>query len=363
MYVMMILYVYIRGEVQMKTTFREKVLKYYRKIVIKHRKLMIPAIAIASVFLFFDNVRKYLLSNYKRFFSMGFVLLFFAFSCSFSSAVFTVDTAGFTTAVSEPQYQADDSNATFAEEKTVDEGIALLDDEDVLDGYEDATNMNQVAKYSLDDIMEQQDFEDQGEVVEKDESSYCFDRDMWSLVLINKQHPVPDDYELHLGTIKGSMQCDKRIIPELMAMLQAAHDDGVELVICSPYRDISRQVTLFNKKINRYMAQGMNYMDAYKTASQAVTVPGASEHQVGLALDIISNTYYSLDEGFSETAAGKWLAEHSYEYGFILRYPKGKEYITSIEFEPWHFRYVGKEAAEIITKEQITLEEFWDKYL
>ena len=107
----------------------------------------------------------------------------------------------------------------------------------------------------------------------------------------------------------------------------------------------------------------MSYMDAYIISSKAVTVPGASEHQIGLAIDIVSDEYVTLDEGFADTEAGRWLAEHSCEYGFILRYPAGKEYITSIEFEPWHFRYVGKDAAMVITGEGITLEEFWDKYL
>ena len=107
----------------------------------------------------------------------------------------------------------------------------------------------------------------------------------------------------------------------------------------------------------------MSYMEAYKISSQAVTVPGASEHQIGLAIDIVSDTYVTLDEGFADTDAGKWLEKHCAEYGFVLRYPKGKEHITSIEFEPWHFRYVGKDAAAIIMEEELCLEEFWDKYL
>ena len=78
--------------------------------------------------------------------------------------------------------------------------------------------------------------------------------------------------------------------------------------------------------------------------------PGASEHQIGLAFDIVSNNYTALDEGFGETEAGIWLAENSYRFGFILRYPQGKEYITGIDYEPWHFRYVGVEAATYITK-------------
>jgi len=168
---------------------------------------------------------------------------------------------------------------------------------------------------------------------------------------------------LYIKTVKGIMQCDERIIEELLGMMQAAKNDGVTLAICSPYRDLNRQKVLFNRKIEAYMAKGMSYMEAYTISSQAVTVPGASEHQIGLAIDIISDEYVTLDEGFANTDAGKWLAEHSCEYGFILRYPKGKEYITGIEYEPWHFRYVGKEAAQLITKEGITLEEFWNKYL
>ena len=142
--------------------------------------------------------------------------------------------------------------------------------------------------------------------------------------------------------------------------IQAAKYDWINLQICSPYRDMNRQVYLFQRKINAYMKQGMSYMDAYALTAQAVTVPGASEHQIGLALDIVCDTYSYLNEGFGDTEAGKWLAEHSCEYGFILRYPKGKEYITGIEYEPWHFRYVGREAAMIITSEELTLEEFVD---
>ena len=81
------------------------------------------------------------------------------------------------------------------------------------------------------------------------------------------------------------------------------------------------------------------------------------------ALDIYSDTYKRLDEAFEDTEAGKWLAAHSYEYGFVLRYPEGKEYITGIEYEPWHFRYVGRDAAAVMHRDGLCLEEFWDKYL
>lgn len=190
-----------------------------------------------------------------------------------------------------------------------------------------------------------------------------FAADDWRLMLINKQHPIPEDYTFELVAINGYMQCDQRILDELLAMIQGAKEDGVNLVIRSPYRDLSRQEYLFNRKIKGYMNHGMSYMDAYKTASKIVTVPGASEHQAGLAIDITSDMYVALDEGFGETTAGQWLDKHSCEYGFILRYPLEKEHITGIEYEPWHFRYVGKEAAMVITEKGITLEEFVVTYL
>ena len=190
-----------------------------------------------------------------------------------------------------------------------------------------------------------------------------FRSDDWRLVLINKQNSIPEDYTFQLGTIRGSMQCDKRILEDLLAMLEAAEEDGVNLTICSPYRDLEYQQMLFNRKIKRYMNRGMSYMEAYQLSSQAVTVPGASEHQIGLALDIVCNSYMSLDEGFGDTKAGKWLAANSCRFGFILRYPKGKEDITGIEYEPWHFRYVGKAAAPVIMEQGITLEEFWEEYV
>ena len=146
-------------------------------------------------------------------------------------------------------------------------------------------------------------------------------------------------------------------------MVKAAKDEEIKLVICSPYRDLDRQKMLFDRKISSYMKKGYSYMDAYKLSSQAVTIPGASEHQVGLAIDIVTDNYTYLDDGFADTDAGKWLKDHCEEYGFILRYPADKEYITGIEFEPWHFRYVGRSAARVIMDNDLCLEEFWERYL
>jgi D-alanyl-D-alanine carboxypeptidase len=235
-----------------------------------------------------------------------------------------------------------------------DESEQLPSDDDFLEGYVDEEDENQ---YSLDDILEI-DGLDEAISDTQDEALSTLSKDDWQLILVNKQHPIPDDYEFTTGIIKGSMKCDARILGDLKAMMQAAKADGINLVVSSSYRDFNRQTYLFNRKIDYYIEKGYSYLEAYKLASVTVTVPDASEHQIGLALDIASTTYSALEIGFGDTKAGKWLAAHCAEYGFIVRYPLGKEDITGIQYEPWHFRYVGKAAAAEIMERGITLEEF-----
>ena len=356
-----------------KTAKENLIFRYYKlgkknKLV---KWLLFPFVFIACACIF---VARYFASNGKKYARVAVAFLFFVMSSSFSfpifedmeltdqSMLFLADNRmELVMANKRPESAAGGSTA----ESLIDTED-VLDDIDVLDGYEDTEleNMEDIDKYTLDEILEENDAAAE-ELQETNEmqvtpEEMVFDKSDWRLLLINKQHPIPDDYTFELGTIKGSMKCDIRIIDDLLAMLQAAKNDGINLVICSPYRDLNRQQVLFNRKIKAYMGKGMSYMDAYKISSQAVTVPGASEHQIGLALDIVCDSYFSLNEGFGDTEAGKWLEEHSCEYGFTLRYPKGKEYITSIEYEPWHFRYVGKEAATVMKEKGICLEEFVD---
>lgn len=375
----------------MKRSHYEKTKFFLINMGRKSRLLKGPAIVGLAVCMLLHHFFEYCRRGTKRFACTAFVLLCFMVGNSFAFPVFQ-DENGFVSDEGriEEVTVTIDSDITFANEQQISyDDIEILEDEDVLDSYEEAElhGMDEADKYLLDDILsedqqalegtdggqpsdeehaddEQMSAEDQ---TDGGEQTTEFSRDDWQLVLINKQHPIPDDYTFTLGpikTIKGEMQCDERIIEDLLAMMQAAYEnDGIILGICSPYRDLNWQKVLFNRKIKAYMERGMSYMDAYALSSQTVTVPGASEHQIGLAVDMVSDTYQNLDEGFANTDAGIWLKEHCSEYGFILRYPKGKEHITSIEFEPWHFRYVGKEAAVIIMEEEICLEEFWDKYL
>lgn len=294
--------------------------------------------------------------NYKRVTVVIILLIFFSVSSSFT---FKEDSG-------------DLAEELFVEVEGVPlvdsilEELSLEDEEELLEEFDEFHPLYDEGtdKFTLDDIIEEnEEFANRDREREVVSEDMTFSEDDWRLILINKHHPIPDDYEFNLGTFASGMKCDERIIEDLLDMMEGAKKDGINLVVRSPYRDSSRQVYLFERKINLYMSRGMSYMDAYKYSSQTVTVPGASEHQVGLAIDITTDLYTSLDAGFADTAGGKWLAEHCSEYGFIIRYPKDKEDITSIRFEPWHFRYVGVEAATIIMDQGISLEEFWEKYL
>lgn len=183
----------------------------------------------------------------------------------------------------------------------------------------------------------------------------------WKILLVNKQNPIPDDYDAQLVNINGSAQIRREAAVPLAQMFDAAASDGVRLTVCSAYRSHEHQQELFDAKIRNYTKQGMSYLDAFRIGSYSVIIPGTSEHELGLALDIVTPGYTSLNDGFADTAAGRWLEVNSYKYGFILRYPKGKEYITGITFEPWHFRYVGEEVAGEIYKNGLTLEEYTDE--
>lgn len=323
---------------------------------------------LSIVLLTLDRVWSVIRSGYRKYVVVAMTLLFAFVSCSFSSVIWDGSEHDFTEA-SAVYYETERSDASLAVESEVDtETLTMSDDEDEEeDDPENISDVSTIDTVSGTDILGSlagsvndgiSDHEDPS-----GEDEISFSRDDWEIVLVNKNHPIAEDYTFTLGTIKGSMKCDERVIPDLYSMMEGALADGVNLLICSPYRDDSRQQMLFNRKVTKYTSQGMSYMDAYKTAAQAVTIPGTSEHEIGLAIDIISDSYSSLNAGFGETKAGKWLAEHSFEYGFIVRYPEGKEDITGIEYEPWHFRYVGRNAAKIIAGESITLEEFWEKYL
>lgn len=199
--------------------------------------------------------------------------------------------------------------------------------------------------------------EETEEEKEKEEQEEHLPED-WNLILVNRTHPIPEDYEVELKNIGSGHQIDARAYDDFRAMIQAAKSEGVYIYVTSSYRDLDKQTDLYNKKVESYVMQGYSYESAKEQAGQVVAVPGTSEHHLGLALDLVSSEYRKLDEKQENTKGFKWLTEHSWEYGFILRYPNGETDITGIIYEPWHFRYVGLEAAKEITESGLTLEEY-----
>lgn len=325
--------------------------------------MMILSVILLSIDRLLLNLRRV----YRRIVVVAMTLLFAFVSCSFSSVIWDGREYDFAESDLLEYYETELSFASLAEEPPVEaDPVDIQDEEDETlidpESIEDVSILDTVSGTDILGSIDIQSNLAQTDTIEES-GTVDFSRNDWQLVLINKNHPIPEDYSFTLGTIKGVMKCDERIIPDLFSMIEGAYNDHVNLVICSPYREDSRQQMLFDRKVTKYTAQGMSYMDAYKTAATVVTIPGTSEHQVGLALDIVSDNYSALNSGFGDTKAGKWIAEHSYEYGFVVRYPEGKEDITGIEYEPWHLRYVGKNAAKVLHEENITLEEFWEKYL
>lgn len=182
----------------------------------------------------------------------------------------------------------------------------------------------------------------------------------WNLLLVNRSHPLTEDYRPQTRSIGYSIPVDVRIYDALKTMLNDGNRQGCSLLVCSGYRSYERQVELYEEDVTKYMRRGYSYEKACELTEGTLLPPGTSEHQAGLAVDIVATTRQVLDSGFENTREGKWLAAHAHEYGFILRYPKDKVGITQIEYEPWHFRYVGVEAAAEIHELGCCLEEYID---
>lgn len=182
--------------------------------------------------------------------------------------------------------------------------------------------------------------------------------DDWRLQLVNRNHPITEDYTVTLTTVRNGIQIDSRCYDDLLAMLEACRTDGLAPLVCSGYRNLDYQTELFSNKVKRLRAEGITEQDAYEYAQTVVALPGTSEHHLGLAVDIVDQSYQELTEIQEQTPVQQWLLQHCWEYGFILRYPDGKSTITGIIYEPWHYRYVGKEVASEIKASGLCLEEY-----
>lgn len=180
----------------------------------------------------------------------------------------------------------------------------------------------------------------------------------WRLLLVNSKHSLPEGFEVKLKEIKNGQSVDERCFSDLQQMLDDCRAQGLKPLICSSYRSLEKQQELFDNKVAKLKAQGLSDKEAHDKAATVIAVPGTSEHQTGLALDIVDLSNQNLDESQVNTPVQQWLYKNSWQYGFILRYPSDKSSITGITYEPWHYRYVGKDAAKAIHDQGLCLEEY-----
>lgn len=188
---------------------------------------------------------------------------------------------------------------------------------------------------------------------------------MWEIQLVNNDNLIPKDVNISFATFNGE-KVDARTADLYQAMYDHAKRDGITLYLRSGYRSITTQKYVYDAGVKRYMSYGYNYATAISIANRYYATPGGSEHNIGLAFDIITpeyhNTTYNLNDSFAQTKAYSWLMANCADYGFILRYPNGRTSETGINFEPWHYRYVGVEHAQYIMKHGLILEEYVPLY-
>ncbi|WP_160677891.1 M15 family metallopeptidase [Clostridium sp. C8-1-8] len=184
----------------------------------------------------------------------------------------------------------------------------------------------------------------------------------YRLLLVNKNYPLDSTFkpnELVPPNVKriGSVSLENRKMSReaakaLESMFFDAKKDKINLILVSAYRSYENQADVYERKIET---------DGATEASKYVAKEGSSEHQTGLAVDVNSSPYYDLAEDFEKTKEGKWVADNAHKYGFVIRYLKGKSDITGYNYEPWHLRYVGTDAAKYMFDNNLCLEEYVQK--
>lgn len=180
----------------------------------------------------------------------------------------------------------------------------------------------------------------------------------WEYTVANAENPLSADFTPELTMVEDGQYFDSRAADALNEFIAAAKAEGLTVYITSSYRSYATQEYLFNIKVSEYLASEGSQEAAVEKAKTIVAYPGTSEHQLGLSCDLVDQYYEYMDETLENTPLSIWMAAKCADYGFILRYPRNKTDITGVMYEPWHFRYVGKEAAAYIMAKGLTLEEF-----
>ncbi|MBQ3011196.1 MAG: M15 family metallopeptidase [Oscillospiraceae bacterium] len=182
------------------------------------------------------------------------------------------------------------------------------------------------------------------------------------IILVNCWKPIDESYSVDVRELPNGQKVAAECYAELMEMLDDCRGEGLNPEVCSGFRTIAFQQSLYEDKVERVMEEGHVREDAERIAATEVARPGTSEHHTGLAVDLIDKDYPVLDETQEQHPTQQWFMKNSWKYGFVLRYPTGKTDITGIIYEPWHYRYVGVEAAERMHEQDLCLEEYLERY-
>lgn len=176
----------------------------------------------------------------------------------------------------------------------------------------------------------------------------------WNLVLVNRWNPITEYEEITFTELRNNHSVDSRIYPELQQMFDDARAAGLYPMISSSHRTREEQQRLYDEKISEYKKEGYSEEEAKQLAEGWVAIPGTSEHELGIAVDITTEDSSVQDASY----IWNWLNENCYKYGFIQRYPEGKKELTGVNYEPWHYRYVGRETAADMYEQDLCLEEY-----
>lgn len=175
----------------------------------------------------------------------------------------------------------------------------------------------------------------------------------WNLILVNRNNCVPNNYKVDLTKLSNGKKVDSRIYPDLQNMFDNARTNGLSLFVREGYRTAKEQQQIMDDKIKKYQKDGHSKSEAKKLAEEYVAIPGTSEHQLGISVDINADT-----SKCSSDAVYTWLEKNAYKYGFIKRFSSDKTHITGVNDEPWHYRYVGEKAAKEMKEKGLCLEEY-----
>ena len=186
---------------------------------------------------------------------------------------------------------------------------------------------------------------------------FATEQNGWNLILVNQDYYIPEDYKVTLVKLDNGERVDERICPALLEMFEEADKDDVYMVVADGYRSHKEQEEVLKEKTKEYQKRVLIPWIAKMMAEKWVAIPGTSEHQLGIAVDINADAIHS-----SGQQVYQWLFNHAYEYGFIQRYPSDKSNITGINYEPWHYRYVGEDVAKEMFETDICLEEYLETH-